>query len=96
MLAVTGLELSALEKKIKEVNGHVESLGRKASVGVSLNNGSKAFVVTGSPKDLVGLAEGLRKGRAPAGKDQSKVRFLAFLVRPSRRVPSAAAAAFSR
>jgi fatty acid synthase subunit beta len=74
MLAVTGLELKSLEKKIAEVNGHVKGLGRDATVAVSLFNGSKAFVVTGSPKDLVGLADGLRKGRAESGKDQSKVR----------------------
>lgn len=73
MLAVTGLDLKPLEKKIAEVNGHVKAEGRDASVAVSLFNGSKAFVVTGSAKDLVGLADGLRKGRAEAGKDQSKV-----------------------
>ncbi|GAA5972131.1 hypothetical protein JCM11641_002509 [Rhodosporidiobolus odoratus] len=73
MLAVTGLELKSLEKKIAEVNGHVKAEGREETVSVSLYNGAKAFVVTGAPKDLVGLAEGLRKGRAPAGKDQSKV-----------------------
>ncbi|KAM0752633.1 fatty acid synthase [Meredithblackwellia eburnea MCA 4105] len=73
MLAVTGLELAKLEKKIKEVNEHVRSLGNKETVGVSLHNGARAFVVTGNPKDLVGLADGLRKGRAPAGKDQSKI-----------------------
>lgn len=75
MLAVTGLELKALEKKIAEVNGFVTGGGRDASVSVSLFNGAKAFVVTGSPKDLVGLADRLRKGRAPAGKDQSKVSY---------------------
>lgn len=74
MLAVTGLELPALEKKIAEVNGFVKAEGREPSVGVSLFNGSKAFVVTGYAKDLVGLADGLRKGRAESGKDQSKVR----------------------
>lgn len=74
MLAVTGLEIKVLEKKISEVNGHVTSqAGRDASVSVSLHNGPRAFVVTGNPKDLVGLAEGLRKIRAPSGKDQSKV-----------------------
>lgn len=79
MLAVTGLDLIALEKQIRQVNGHVEGEGRKASVAVSLFNGSKAFVVTGSPKDLVGLTDGLRKGRAEAGKDQSKVCFPFFI-----------------
>ena len=74
MLAVTGLDLKSLEKKISEVNGFVKAEGRDETVAVSLHNGTRAFVVTGSPKDLVGLADGLRKGRAPAGKDQSKVR----------------------
>ncbi|KAK4705985.1 hypothetical protein P7C70_g226, partial [Phenoliferia sp. Uapishka_3] len=73
MLAVTGLELEKLEKKISEVNGHLKNLGSSETLSVSLHNGSKAFVVTGNPKDLVGLADGLRKGRAPAGKDQSKI-----------------------
>lgn len=73
MLAVTGLDLASLEKKIKEGNAIVVGDGREATVAVSLFNGSKAFVVTGSPKDLVGLSDRLRKGRAPAGKDQSKV-----------------------
>lgn len=74
MLAVTGLDLKVLEKKIEQVNGHVKSQeGRQETIRVSLNNGPRAFVVTGNPKDLVGLAEGLRKIRAPAGKDQSKV-----------------------
>ncbi|GJN90263.1 hypothetical protein Rhopal_003264-T1 [Rhodotorula paludigena] len=72
MLAVTGLELKSLEKKIAEVNGHVKDEGRDETVSISLFNGPKAFVVTGNPKDLVGLADGLRKNRAPAGKDQSK------------------------
>ncbi|GAA5867928.1 hypothetical protein JCM8547_003416 [Rhodosporidiobolus lusitaniae] len=72
MLAVTGLERKALEKKIDEVNGHVKAEGRDASVAISLHNGAKAFVVTGNPSDLVGLTDGLRKNRAPSGKDQSK------------------------
>ncbi|BGP33367.1 fatty acid synthase alpha subunit Lsd1 [Rhodotorula toruloides] len=73
MLAVTGLDLKSLEKKIAEVNGHVKSEGRDETVSISLYNGARAFVVTGAPKDLVGLADGLRKNRAPAGKDQSKI-----------------------
>jgi malonyl CoA-acyl carrier protein transacylase len=73
MLAVTGLELKSLEKKIAEVNGHVKAEGRDETVSVSLYNGAKAFIVTGNPKDLVGLSDALRKNRAPQGKDQSKV-----------------------
>ncbi|GAA6028639.1 hypothetical protein JCM8097_007324 [Rhodosporidiobolus ruineniae] len=73
MLAITGLDGAKLEKKIAEVNGHVEAEGRDASVSISLYNGAKAFVVTGNPRDLVGLADGLRKIRAQPGKDQSKI-----------------------
>ncbi|GAA6057216.1 hypothetical protein JCM3770_003265 [Rhodotorula araucariae] len=73
MLAVTGLELKTLEKKIAEANSHVKAEGRDETVQISLYNGAKAFVVTGAPKDLVGLTDGLRKIRAPVGKDQSKV-----------------------
>ncbi|SGZ13219.1 BQ5605_C028g10556 [Microbotryum silenes-dioicae] len=73
MLAVNGLELSKLEKKIKEVNSFVAGQGRQETLAVSLHNGPRTFVVTGAPKDLVGLADGLRKSRAPVGKDQSKI-----------------------
>ncbi|KAK4048983.1 fatty acid synthase alpha subunit Lsd1 [Microbotryomycetes sp. JL221] len=73
MLAVTGLDLQTLETKINEVNNHVKAQLRSETVGVSLYNGQKAFVVTGAPKDLVGLADNLRKIRAPQGKDQSKI-----------------------
>ncbi|KAK4046932.1 fatty acid synthase alpha subunit Lsd1 [Microbotryomycetes sp. JL201] len=73
MLAVTGLELKTLEKKIQEVNGYVAGQNRPETVSISLFNGQRAFVVTGAPKDLVGLADSLRKIRAPQGKDQSKI-----------------------
>lgn len=85
MLAVTGLPLAPLEKKIAEVDKHLRASaagaglqnakGREAGeVQVSLFNGPKAFVVTGHPKSLVGLVNALRKGKAESGKDQSKVR----------------------
>ncbi|KAI5478179.1 fatty acid synthase subunit beta [Pseudohyphozyma bogoriensis] len=81
MLAVTGLEKAKLEKKIDEVNKFLDAEGaRGGSVSISLLNGPKAFVVTGKPGDLVGLADGLRKGRAPQGKDQSKTPY-------SKRLP---------
>ena len=84
MLAVTGLPLGPLEKKIAEVDKHLrasaagagvqDARGRDAGeVQVSLFNGPKAFVVTGHPKSLVGLVNALRKGKAESGKDQSKV-----------------------
>ena len=42
---------------------------------VSLNNGPKAFVVTGPSKALFGLVTSLRKVKAPSSLDQSKVPF---------------------
>jgi fatty acid synthase subunit alpha len=72
MLSVTGLPLAALEKHIAGVNKH---LPKNSQLGVSLYNGSRAFVVTGPPRALYGLVTALRKVRAPSGLDQSKVPF---------------------
>ncbi|QRW18188.1 fatty acid synthase subunit beta [Rhizoctonia solani] len=72
MLSVTGLPLAALEKHITGVNKH---LPKNSQLGVSLHNGSRAFVVTGPPRALYGLVTALRKVRAPSGLDQSKVPF---------------------
>jgi malonyl CoA-acyl carrier protein transacylase len=81
MLSVTGLLQSDLEKKIAETNAHLEAENR-GTVGISLFNGLKAFVVTGPPASLVGLVKGLRKGKAESGQDQSKVTRLYFYVAP--------------
>ncbi|QRV90063.1 fatty acid synthase subunit beta [Ceratobasidium sp. AG-Ba] len=72
MLSVTGLALATLEKHIAGVNKH---LPKNSQLGVSLYNGSRAFVVTGPPKALYGLVTALRKVRAPSGLDQSKIPF---------------------
>lgn len=72
MLSVTGLALDVLEKHIKGTNKHLPG---NSKLNVSLYNGPKAFVVTGPPKALYGLVTSLRKIRAPAGLDQSKVPF---------------------
>lgn len=72
MLAVTGLLQPALEAKIKETNAYLTAHG-KGTVGISLFNGQKAFVVTGPPASLVGLVNNLKKGKAESGKDQSKI-----------------------
>ncbi|TFK27788.1 fatty acid synthetase alpha subunit [Coprinopsis marcescibilis] len=72
MLSVTGLSLKELEPHITQTNKH---LPEKSRLFVSLNNGPKAFVVTGPPKSLFGLVTALRKVKAPAGTDQSKVPF---------------------
>ncbi|KAG8770032.1 3-oxoacyl-[acyl-carrier-protein] synthase, partial [Ceratobasidium sp. 428] len=72
MLSITGLPLASLEKHIAGVNKH---LPKNSQLGVSLYNGSRAFVVTGPSRALYGLVTALRKVRAPSGLDQSKVPF---------------------
>lgn len=72
MLAVTGLAHAALSKQIELASAATN--GAASSLMISLFNGPKAFVVTGTPRDLVGLTDSLRKIRAEPGKDQSKVR----------------------
>ncbi|CCO34685.1 fatty acid synthase subunit beta, fungi type [Rhizoctonia solani AG-1 IB] len=57
MLSVTGLPLSTLEKHITGVNKH---LPKNSQLGISLHNGSRAFVVTGPPRALYGLVTALR------------------------------------
>lgn len=72
MLAVTGLALKDLEKHIKSTNAH---LPENSQLHVSLHNGPRAFVITGTAKALYGLVTSLRKVRAPSGLDQSKIPF---------------------
>ena len=72
MLSITGLSLKELEPHIAKTNKHLPSISQ---LFVSLNNGPKAFVVTGPSKALFGLVTSLRKVKAPSGLDQSKVPF---------------------
>ena len=72
MLSITGLSLKELEPHIAKTNKHLPSASQ---LFVSLNNGPKAFVVTGPSKALFGLVTSLRKVKAPSGLDQSKVPF---------------------
>lgn len=72
MLAVTGLQLAPLQKKIDATNAHLEKHG-KGTVAISLFNGARAYVVTGPPESLAGLAHSLHQIKAEAGKDQSKI-----------------------
>jgi len=53
----------------------------KGTVQISLFNGLKAYVVTGPPASLAGLASHLHKNKAESGKDQSKIPY-------SKRLPS--------
>jgi fatty acid synthase subunit beta len=72
MLSVTGLLVDELIVHIKKTNQHLHD---NSKIQISLNNGPRAFVVTGPPKALFGLVVNLRKVRASPGLDQSKVPF---------------------
>lgn len=72
MLSITGLSLKEVEGHIAKTNKH---LSDNSKIGVSLNNGPRAFVVTGPSRALYGLVTSLRKIRAPSGLDQSKTPF---------------------
>ncbi|KAF4614083.1 hypothetical protein D9613_007929 [Agrocybe pediades] len=72
MLSITGLSFKELEPHIIKTNKH---LPETSQLYVSLYNGPKAFVVTGPPKALFGLVTSLRKVKAAAGADQSKIPF---------------------
>ncbi|KAF8199703.1 fatty acid synthase [Pholiota molesta] len=72
MLSVTGLSLKELQPHIVKTNKHLPTTSQ---LFVSLHNGPKAFVVTGPSKALFGLVTSLRKVKAPAGADQSKIPF---------------------
>ncbi|KAF9007571.1 fatty acid synthase [Cyathus striatus] len=72
MLSVTGLALKELEPHIAKTNKHLPT---NSQIFVSLNNGPKAFVITGPAKALHGLVTSLRKIRAPSGTEQSKIPF---------------------
>ncbi len=72
MLSVTGLSLNELQLHISKTNKH---LPETSQLFVSLHNGPKAHVITGPSKALFGLVTSLRKVKAPAGADQSKVPF---------------------
>ncbi|PLW22785.1 hypothetical protein PCANC_25950 [Puccinia coronata f. sp. avenae] len=82
MLAVTGLALDHLQKCIDTISSHLaeDHPDAEPDAQVSLFNGSKAFVVTGHPRTLVGLVSALRKSKAEPGLDQSRIPF-------SKRLP---------
>ncbi|PFH52946.1 hypothetical protein AMATHDRAFT_138867 [Amanita thiersii Skay4041] len=72
MLSITGLELKELKPHLTKTNSY---LPENSQLHVSLHNGPRAFVVTGPARALHGLVTSLRKIRAPAGADQSKIPF---------------------
>ncbi|KNZ81816.1 Fatty acid synthase subunit alpha [Termitomyces sp. J132] len=69
MLSIAGLSLKEVESHLKKTNAH---LPENSQLHISLNNGPRAFVVTGPARALHGLVTNLRKVRAPSGADQSK------------------------
>ncbi len=71
MLSINGTDLSLLQKHIDSTNKHISD----TPLSVSLFNGPTNFVVTGLPKCLYGLILSLRKVKASASEDQSKIPF---------------------
>lgn len=72
MLSVTGLPLKELEAQIEKTNSHLPA---NSQLAVSLNNGPRAFVITGPARALHGLVTNLRKIKAPSGAEQNKIAF---------------------
>src|SRR6266852_1436558 len=70
MLAVSGLARSTLDSHIAKTNEH---LPENAKLYIGLHNGAKNAVVVGPARSLYGLVTALRKIRAPASADQSKI-----------------------
>ena len=70
MLVVSGLSRSTLESCIAKTNAH---LPENAQLPIGLQNGAKVPVIVGPACLLYGLVTALRKIRAPARADQSKI-----------------------
>lgn len=72
MLAITGLREEQVRKHLDATNAH---LAPDRQIKVTLVNGPRSFVCTGPPQSLYGLNLSLRKLKAPAGLEQSRVPF---------------------
>ncbi|KAJ3188792.1 3-oxoacyl-[acyl-carrier-protein] synthase [Gaertneriomyces sp. JEL0708] len=72
MLAVTGIRNSEVQQHVDQTNSFLPADRR---VELSLVNGPRATIFTGPPQSLYGLNVSLRKLKAEAGQDQSRVPF---------------------
>lgn len=70
MLAVSGLARSTLESHITKTNAH---LPENAQLSIGLQNSANVAVAVGPARSLYDFVTALRKIRAPAGADQSKI-----------------------
>lgn len=70
MLSVRDLSIEQVEKFIQQTNSH---LPPEKHIAISLVNGPRNVVVSGPPESLYGLNLALRKVKAPAGLEQSRV-----------------------
>ncbi|KAJ3195403.1 3-oxoacyl-[acyl-carrier-protein] synthase [Irineochytrium annulatum] len=70
MLLVTGLRHSEVKEHADATNSHLPEDRR---VHLSLINGPRACILTGYPQSLYGLNVALRKLKAAAGQDQSRI-----------------------
>ncbi|CCE61876.1 hypothetical protein TPHA_0B02040 [Tetrapisispora phaffii CBS 4417] len=70
MLAVSNLTKEQVQEFIDKTNLH---LPEEKHINISLINGARNLVVSGPPQSLYGLNLTLRKAKAPAGLDQSRI-----------------------
>lgn len=72
MLSITNLPLETLKKCLETTNN---MLPEEEALHLSLLNGPRAFVCSGSPKSLYGLNVMLRSMKANSSMDQAKIPF---------------------
>lgn len=82
MLAVSNLSLKELEKQVHATNAFLKE---DQKIYISLVNGPRNMVCSGPPQSLYGLNVALRKFKAPAGLDQSRIPFSERKVKFSTR-----------
>lgn len=70
MLSVRDLSYDEVNTFVQQTNQH---LPEEKHVNISLVNGARNVVVSGPPESLYGLNLNLRKAKAPAGLEQSRI-----------------------
>ncbi|AAS52769.2 AER085Cp [Eremothecium gossypii ATCC 10895] len=70
MLSVSNLTQEQVQEFVEKTNAHLPS---EKHIVISLVNGARNLVVSGPPQSLYGLNLALRRAKAPAGLDQSRI-----------------------
>ncbi|EDO18703.1 hypothetical protein Kpol_1055p60 [Vanderwaltozyma polyspora DSM 70294] len=82
MLAISNLTKDQVQSFVDKTNAH---LPKEKHINISLVNGARNLVVSGPPQSLYGLNLTLRKAKAPAGLDQSRIPYSERKLRISNR-----------